>query len=141
MTVNYDTYRVTWSQEDEEFVGLCPEFPSLSWLVSDQDEAFSGIRSLVADSVEDMLGNDEQPPKPIADRSYSGKFIVRVPPEMHRALAMRSAEEGVSLNRLVNAGSQTMLGSRTDSRFAWNHARPDRALSSLKPLSDTAPLS
>ena len=26
------TYRVTWSAEDSEHVGLCAEFPSLSWL-------------------------------------------------------------------------------------------------------------
>jgi len=26
------TYRVTWSEEDAEYVGLCAEFPSLSWL-------------------------------------------------------------------------------------------------------------
>ncbi len=26
------TYRVMWSDEDEEFIGLCAEFPSLSWL-------------------------------------------------------------------------------------------------------------
>ena len=103
MTLNYYAYRVTWSAEDEEYVGLCAEFPFLSWLEPTPEEAFSGIRSLVADVVEDMLGNDEQPPKPIADRSYSGKFIVRVPPEMHRDLVMRAAEEGVSLNRLVNA--------------------------------------
>lgn len=97
------TYRVTWSAEDEEFVGLCTEFPSLSWLESTPDAAFDGIRSLVSDVVEDMLGNDEEPPAPIADRSYSGKFIVRVPPEMHRSLVLKAAEEGVSLNRLVNA--------------------------------------
>ena len=106
MTTNYFqhyTYRVTWSQEDGEYVGLCAEFPLLSWLASTPDEAFSGIRSLVKDVVEDMLGNDEPPPKPIADRSYSGKFIVRVPPEMHRALVTKAAEEGISLNRLVNA--------------------------------------
>ena len=106
MTANYHhhyTYRITWSPEDEENVGLCAEFPSLSWLAPSQDEAFSGIRSLVKDVVEDMLGNDEPPPKPIADRAYSGKFIVRVPPEMHRALVTKAAEEGVSLNRLVNA--------------------------------------
>ena len=28
--------------------------------------------------------------------------MVRVPPEMHRVLAIRAAEEGVSLNRLVS---------------------------------------
>jgi hypothetical protein len=26
------TYRVTWSEYDAEYVGLCIEFPSLSWL-------------------------------------------------------------------------------------------------------------
>ena len=48
------TYRVTWSAEDEEYVGLCAEFPLLSWLASTQEEAFSGIRLLVADCVADM---------------------------------------------------------------------------------------
>ena len=97
------TYRVTWSAEDEEYVGLCAEFPSLSWLASTQEEAFSGIRLLVADCVEDMKSNNETPPEPMADRTYSGKFMVRVPPETHRTLAIRAAEEGVSLNRLVSA--------------------------------------
>ena len=50
-----------------------------------------------------MQANHEPPPEPMADRSYSGKFMVRVPPETHRALAIRAAEEGVSLNRLVSA--------------------------------------
>ena len=97
------TYRVTWSAEDREYVGLSVEFPSLSWLADSPDEAFSGIRRLVAECVEDMLAAGEILPEPIADRTYSGKFMVRVPPEMHRALAIRAAEEGVSLNRLVSA--------------------------------------
>ena len=58
---------------------------------------------LVEDCVADMQANDEPPPEPMADRSYSGKFMVRVPPETHRALAIRAAEEGVSLNRLISA--------------------------------------
>ena len=103
MAPEHYTYRVTWSAEDGEFVGLCAEFPLLSWLASSQEDAFSGIRKLVAESVADMEANGEQPPEPMADRAYSGKFMVRVPPETHRALAIRAAEEGVSLNRLVSA--------------------------------------
>ena len=103
MMTDHYTYRLTWSVEDEEYVGLCAEFPSLSWLSSTQEEAFSGIRRLVSESIADMQANNERPPEPLADRSYSGKFMVRVPPETHRALAMRAAEEGVSLNRLVSA--------------------------------------
>ena len=97
------TYRVTWSLEDEEYIGLCTEFPSLSWLASSPDEAFTGIRQLVSGCLEDMQTSGETPPKPMADRSYSGNFVVRVPSEVHRALATRAAEEGVSLNRLVSA--------------------------------------
>lgn len=97
------TYRVTWSQEDESHVGLCVEFPSLSWIASTPDRAFSGIRNLVSDVLTDMEKSGESPPEPISERAYSGKFLVRVPPETHRSLALRAAEEGISLNRLVNA--------------------------------------
>lgn len=48
-----------------------------------------------------MLASDEQPPAPIAERDYSGKFQVRVPPELHRQLAIEAAEQNVSLNRLA----------------------------------------
>ena len=42
MTIDHYTYRVTWSADDEEYVGLCAEFPSLSWLGPTQEEAFAG---------------------------------------------------------------------------------------------------
>ena len=101
--IDHYTYRVTWSADDAEYVGLCAEFPSLSWLAHTPEAAFSGIRDLVAECVADMEGANERVPEPMADRAYSGKFMVRVPPETHRALAIRAAEEGVSLNRLVSA--------------------------------------
>lgn len=97
------TYRVTWSEEDEEFVGLCAEFPGLSWLANDPEEALKGIRAIVKDSVEDMVESGEEIPKPIATRQYSGKFMVRIPPEVHRHLALEAAESGVSLNRIASA--------------------------------------
>jgi predicted HicB family RNase H-like nuclease len=103
--VNLDhyTYRVTWSPEDGEHVGLCVEFPSLSWLAPSPEEALSGIRQVVAFVTKDMQDNDEKVPQPVADREYSGKFQVRVPPAVHRALVLRAAEEGVSLNRFVSS--------------------------------------
>ena len=45
------TYRVIWSEEDQEFVGLCTEFPSLSWLEEEQDAALHGIVRLVSDTL------------------------------------------------------------------------------------------
>jgi predicted HicB family RNase H-like nuclease len=97
------TYRVTWSEEDAEHVGLCAEFPSLSWLAATPEAALKGIRKLVAEVVADMTSTGEQIPEPLATKHYSGKFMVRVPPEVHRQLAMEAAEAHVSLNRLASA--------------------------------------
>lgn len=97
------TYRVTWSAEDDEYVGLCAEFPSLSWLADSQEAALKGIRNIVAEVIGDMRDNNEKVPEPIAVKNYSGKFMVRVPPEIHRALALKAAEAGVSLNRLASS--------------------------------------
>ncbi len=97
------TYRVTWSEEDDEYVGLCAEFPSLSWLAASPEEALAGIRTVVAEAVADMQANAEPVPEPIATRRYSGRFMVRIPPELHRRLTLEAAEAGVSLNRLASA--------------------------------------
>jgi len=96
------TYRVTWSEEDNEYVGLCAELSSLSWLAKTPESALKGIRKVVADVIEDMKESGEEIPQPLAHRNYSGKFIVRVPPEVHRSLAIQAAESGVSINRLVS---------------------------------------
>jgi predicted HicB family RNase H-like nuclease len=84
-------------------VGLCAEFPSLSWLAATPEAALKGIRKLVSEVVADMEANNEFIPEPIACRQYSGKFMVRVPPEVHRNLAIRAAESGISLNRVVSS--------------------------------------
>ncbi len=105
MTLSNDhyTYRVTWSEDDNEYVGLCIEFPSLSWLSETPESALMGIREVVGDVVFDMHQTGGKIPKPLANKNYSGKFMVRVPPEIHRALAIQAAEAGVSLNRMASA--------------------------------------
>ncbi len=103
MSVDHYTYRVTWSPEDGEHVGLCVEFPSLSWLARTPEAALKGIRKVVMDVVADLRAGGESIPAPLAEKHYSGEFRVRIPPEVHRALAMQAAEQGVSLNRLASA--------------------------------------
>jgi len=96
------TYRVMWSEEDEEFIGLCAEFPSLSWLASTSAKALKGIQKVVKECAADMSKNKEEIPSAISARNFSGKFMVRVPPEVHRHLAVEAAESGVSLNRIAS---------------------------------------
>lgn len=95
-------YRVLWSEEDGEYLGLCAEFPSLSWLAPAPEEALQGIRTVVADVVADLKENNEPIPEPLVTKRYSGKFLVRTTPELHRQLTIEAAESNVSLNRLAN---------------------------------------
>lgn len=78
---DYYTYRVTWSEEDEEYVGLCAEFPSLSWLADSPEDALAGIRTVVAEVVEDLTANYEAVPEPLAvfgsSSSWAGLKLLR----------------------------------------------------------------
>lgn len=102
--VNYQhyAYKVIWSEEDGEYIGLCAEFPSLSFLHKNSVKAFEGITKLVGDVVQDMIINEEKIPEPLSEKKYSGRILLRVLPEEHRMLAIKAAEQGVSINRYIN---------------------------------------
>lgn len=97
------TYRVTWSEEDGEYVGMCAEFPSLSWLSKTPESALQGIRNVVGAVVADMLETGEKVPEPLATELCKGNISARVPAYVHRQLKIEAAEVGISLNRWVNA--------------------------------------
>lgn len=99
--VSHYTYRVAWSAQDSEFLATCAEFPSLSWLASSQIEALKGLRDLLDEVIDDMGEQGEPVPQPFAERSYSGRFNLRVGESLHRELAIHAAEDGMSLNQYV----------------------------------------
>ena len=99
--VSHYTYRVTWSAEDGEFLATCAEFPSLSWLASSQIDALQGLEDLLRDVIADLDEQGEQVPQPFAERTYSGRFNLRVGESLHRELAIHAAEDGMSLNQYV----------------------------------------
>jgi predicted HicB family RNase H-like nuclease len=103
MRDDHYTYRVSWSPDDREYVATVVEFRSLSWLAPEPAAALLGLRGLVAEVVDDLVASGERVPEPLAERQYSGEFRLRIPPALHRALAIEAAEQGVSLNRLVSA--------------------------------------
>ena len=103
MKIDHYTYRVTWSPDDREHVGLCVEFPSLSWLAATPEDALKGIRRVIKKVISDLKTEGETVPPPLAERNYSGEFKVRIPPDVHRKLVLQAAEQGISLNRLASA--------------------------------------
>ncbi|MEN4013964.1 MAG: hypothetical protein ROW48_18185 [Bellilinea sp.] len=65
------TYRVTWSEEDGEYIGSCVEFASLSWLAAEPEAALQGIRKVVAEVVADLQRNGEPVPEPLDVKKYT----------------------------------------------------------------------
>ena len=90
--VSHYTYRVAWSVEDREFVATVAEFPSLSWLAPSQIGALEGLEALLSDVIADMQEQCEDAPEPISERSYSGKFNLRLGEKLHREIALRASD-------------------------------------------------
>jgi predicted RNase H-like HicB family nuclease len=95
------TYREEWSEEDEVYVARCLEFPSVAAHGASPEEALAEVRSVVAVIIKDMVKSGELLPEPLGSRAYSGKLMLRLPKEVHRDVAIRAAEEGVSLNQYL----------------------------------------
>ena len=77
------------------------EVINLRDVITFQGESVEDLRQAFRDSVDDYLEfcaeRNEEPEKP-----FSGKFIVRIPPELHRRIYTRARIAGKSLNSWVN---------------------------------------
>ena len=99
--ISHYTYRVTWSVEDEEFAATCLRVPVPIWLAATQVDALTGLETLIAEITQDMTVDGEPIPEPLSERTYSGKFNLRVGEALHRRLAIEAAEEKLSINQLI----------------------------------------
>ena len=67
LLIDLYTYRADWWPEDQQYAGLCIEFPSLIWLSDSEENALAGIRKLVSRCIADMKANGELIPGPIGN--------------------------------------------------------------------------
>ena len=92
---------VVWSDDDAEYVATSPEWPELSWLAPSESAAILGLRGVIREAVA-LLTKDGTPiPSPRPHAAYSGQLRLRMPKSLHRAMATRADQEGVSLNTLA----------------------------------------
>lgn len=96
--IEHYRYSVQWSSTDREFVATVAEFPSLSWLASDQVDALRGLQQLIATVIADLANAGEMVPEPLSDRAYSGRLNLRVSEALHRQLAVEAVRHDRSLN-------------------------------------------
>lgn len=67
-------------------------------VITFQGRSVDEIKQAFVDSVEDYLefcaARHEEPERP-----FSGKLLLRMPPELHRSVTICAAEQGMSVNR------------------------------------------
>lgn len=92
------SFRVVWSDEDDAFVAVCPEFPGVSAVGDSAEQALAEAKVALELMIETLEEEGVALPEPATLSDYSGQFRLRVPRTLHALLAERAADEGVSLN-------------------------------------------
>ncbi|HBB52913.1 MAG TPA: toxin-antitoxin system HicB family antitoxin [Legionellales bacterium] len=98
-TMNYKNYtaRIEYSDEDDCFIG---HIAGINDLVGFHANAVSELHTAFEEAVDDYIQTCKKtgrsPQKP-----YSGKIMLRVPPEIHARAAMMAEAHGKSLNSWV----------------------------------------
>lgn len=89
---------VEWSDEDKCFVGRCPELMLGGVHGNDEAKVYAELCEAVEEMIE-LLNNDGHTlPEPLDKKEFSGKFVLRVEPALHRRLAAKALAAGESLN-------------------------------------------
>lgn len=89
--------RFDYDSEADIFHG---EVLHLTDVITFQGRSIDELKQALADSVEDYLEFCAQKGK-IPEKSYSGKFNVRIAPEVHQRIALEAARDGISINSWV----------------------------------------
>ena len=102
--------------KEEEGGGFFVSIPLLPGCMSDGeslDEAYANIQEAKEEWLSSMLERGMKIPEPVEQEEYSGKFIIRLPKTLDRALAQVSKREGVSLNQYVTNALAFTLGQKS----------------------------
>jgi predicted RNase H-like HicB family nuclease len=101
MTLHNYSMQLFWSEEDQEYVAVIPEFPYLSALAATPEQAVHEAEIVLGLALDHMAEIGQDPPEPLTLSGYSGEIRVRMPRTLHRKLAARARMENVSLNTLM----------------------------------------
>lgn len=80
-----------------------------------QADSFEELEEMIMDAMRgwfELATQDGIPiPAPQPEEQYSGKFVVRLPRQLHRQLAEEAERQNVSLNQYVNYALAITIGS------------------------------
>jgi len=92
---------VEWSDEDGVYIGSAPPIIGQCCHGATEADVLKQLAVIVEDWVEIFLRDGRPLPAPSAGKTYSGKFLVRVSPEIHQKASLKAQALGESLNQFV----------------------------------------
>jgi len=92
---------IEWSPADGVFVGSAPPLVGQCCHGGTEEEVARQLAVIVEDLAEDVLDGKMPAPSSPSGKTYSGKFLVRIPPALHHKVALQAAARGESLNQFV----------------------------------------
>ncbi len=92
------SFVLQWSEEDEEYVAVVPEFPGVSALAETPEEATSQAKEVAESWLATLKEEGRSLPEPRLLATFSGQLRLRMPRSLHSKLAQQAELEGVSLN-------------------------------------------
>ncbi len=111
-------FNLSWSDEDEGYIAVCPEFPGLSGFGETAEDALSEAKTALGLFIESYDANGIALPEPEKVKSHSGQIRLRLPKSLHANAARLAAEDGVSLNDYLTLAVQhKVTGHEVGNRF------------------------
>lgn len=92
---------IEWSDDDGCFVGSAPPLVGQCCHGKTEADVATQLAVIVANLMQDVLDGKMPLPKGEAGKTYSGKFVVRIPTALHKKIALKAQARGESLNQYV----------------------------------------
>jgi predicted HicB family RNase H-like nuclease len=92
---------IEWSEEDRCYVGSAPPLVGQCTHGASEAKVAGQLATIVEDLVRDVIEGKMPEPANMAGKTYSGKLLVRIPPAVHKKLALKAMARGESLNQFI----------------------------------------
>jgi predicted HicB family RNase H-like nuclease len=92
---------VEWSKEDGCYIGSAPPLIGQCCHGDTEANVMAQLAVIVEEWVESLLRDGKPLPATTANKDFSGKFLVRISPDLHKKAALKAQARGESLNQFV----------------------------------------
>jgi predicted RNase H-like HicB family nuclease len=121
--MNKYSINIFWSEEDEGYIALSPEFPGLSAFGETPEKATAEARKVLKLFIDSYVEKGLALPEPQIAESYSGQTRLRLPKSLHRQAAQIAESDGISLNQFLADAVRARVTGEQISRHLLDEVR------------------